>query len=622
MLSHMGASSNIYRVGGLAVALGVGAAIATSGAAPVAAATSDGTVSAPGPADRSSPRVASRAPQRSVDRPRLAQARTRTPDVQVVQPAAREVPSVVSPAAATRAAEPKAAATVTTTQPASRNAAATANTNPIARLLFNQTPTMSPAANAPAGRVVTGQLNGYDADSAPLSYSIVTPPSSGSVSIDTAGNYVYTPYTSTARIAYTDSFAVSVSDADTGFHIHGLMGLINMLTFGLLGDSGHTRRQTVSVSVPGGNAAPTATLVVRNPDPMTGLVAGAIIGADADADPLIYTASSAPYGTVNVNQDGTFVYTPTVQARHDAFFSLGPAADAFVIDVSDGYGGVTAVPVSVGIAPAGIAFTFASYDSGWTPDAIDAMNAASRSLASYFLVNAPMTITLDAISDNSDPNNLAYASADFANGPNGFYYTVPQAKVITGTDGNGASTADAVISFNWSQPWYFSCSPSPCSDSVPSGQYDFKAVAIHELLHAVGFLTGAQTPLGADRSWTVYDTFLSSSNGTRVIDPTTRAIKSGYQGNFTGSNNGLYFTGPNAGTVKLYTPGTWQQGSSVSHVNQLPNYVMNPSSSAGNGTRILNPVEVGILKDIGYQVSNTWVPAFVVFLVRFRRRRR
>jgi len=629
----MHASAGIGRVGGLAVALGVGAVVVIGGCAVAGAtsgedATSTATAPGAGPAVRSharppalrSPRPASVATVAGRAVAAASTAPTPTSPVQVIGDQA-----VLSAANVIARSQPLApAAAVSTAATGSRRAAASADANPIATLLFNQTPTMTPAADAPLGRVVTGQLNGVDPDSAPLSYTVVTPPASGSVSIDANGNYTYTPYSTTARIAYTDNFTVSVSDADTGFHIHGLLGLINMLTFGLLGDSGHTTRRTVSVSVPGGNVAPTATLVLRDPDPVTGLVAGAIIGSDADADPLTYAASVASNGSVSVNPDGTFTYAPTPQARHDSFFNLGPAGDAFVIDVNDGYGGVATVPVSVGIAPAGVTFTFLSYDSGWTIDAQGAMNLAARSLASYFVVNAPMTITLDAITDDSDPNNLAHASAEFANGPNGFFYTVPQSKVITGNDANGP-TADALVSFNWSQPWYLGDPSVPGIDSVPSGQYDFKAVAIHELLHAVGFLSGAQTPLSADRSWTVYDSFLVDASNNAVINPGTKAVNAGKVPLFTdpAANGGLYFKGSNAGKVRLYTPNTWKQGSSVSHVNELAGYVMNPSSGTGNGTRQLNPVEAGILKDIGYQISTSpWVPAFVLVFFRLRRRRR
>lgn len=55
---------------------------------------------------------------------------------------------------------------------------------------------------------------------------------------------------------------MTVSDADSGFHIHGISGLLQiLLTFGLLGDSGHETANVVSVAVAPysrTNTAPTA----------------------------------------------------------------------------------------------------------------------------------------------------------------------------------------------------------------------------------------------------------------------------------------------------------------------------------------------------------------------------
>lgn len=71
----------------------------------------------------------------------------------------------------------------------------------------------------------------------------------------------------------------------------------------------------------------------------------------------------------------------------------------------------------------------------------------------------------------------------------------------------------------------------------------------------------------------------------------------------------------------MYTPGTWESGSSVSHVNQLPGYVMNPFSSRGLGTRVLTPVEVAILRDLGYTVRDTPL-VYAFLLIGLLRRRR
>lgn len=719
----------------------------------------------------------------------------------------------------------------TTNAIASATAAATGN--PILTFFFNQTPTLAPTRiGQDSASVVTGDLNINDPDSDVEVYTVEQQPVNGTVTIDTDGKYTYVPDPFYARAGTTDTFTVSVSDAESGFHIHGLGGLLNLLTFGLLGDTGHSSTQTVTVIVDPRNAAPVGTVSIGATDPVNGRVVGRVNGTDADGDPLTFSGSTttskgtatvaadgsfsylptpdarhdaaslvatetdktdtftvtiadeyggrttvtvrvdisplneAPVagltvgspdpttgvvtgrvsatdpdgdpiaysgtattskGSVVVAPDGSFTYTPTAAARHgaarlagtvadktDTFtvtvtddsggitpvpvtvtlsptnivpvagavsvgspdpttglvsgsisasdgdgdplsfsaapsrgsvsfsangaFSYSPTAqarqdaynggattDSFTVTIADGYGGTASAAVTVGIAPAlnppavSFAFTYGSGSQFWTSEARAALESAAASLASYFVVNTPRTITVTVQGSNSpSSSNLAYASVGFTSYSAGFYGTVVQQKILTGVDSNGGS-ADALISYNWGQPWAL-------GNTVSGSQYDFKSVAIHELLHTVGFLTGADNNPN-NVNWTTYDRYLVTSNGTVVVDPNNYTF-SGYNANFTGGNGGLFFGGPNAvaaygGYVPLYTPGTWAGGSSVSHVNQLGGFVMNPFYGTGLGPRVLSATEVGILRDLGYTMNNSpGVAAFIVVWVGLVRRRR
>jgi aldose sugar dehydrogenase len=64
------------------------------------------------------------------------------------------------------------------------------------------------------------------------------------VFVDSDG-FIFTPNASYDGSA---SFDITISDESSGFHIHGLSGLVNLVTFGLIGESGHTHTQTVTVS--------------------------------------------------------------------------------------------------------------------------------------------------------------------------------------------------------------------------------------------------------------------------------------------------------------------------------------------------------------------------------------
>ena len=78
------------------------------------------------------------------------------------------------------------------------------------------------------------------------------------------------------------------------------------------------------------------------------MVTGTVTATDSDGDTLSYTGpTSTAKGTVVVNSNGTFTYTPTDAARHKALAGGAAAKDSFTVTASDGYGGTLAVPVSV-----------------------------------------------------------------------------------------------------------------------------------------------------------------------------------------------------------------------------------------------------------------------------------
>lgn len=228
----------------------------------------------------------------------------------------------------------------------------------------NRTPTLNPrqVGQSPGG-VVTGNLNAVDPDSPTLSYNVTTQPVHGTVAVASGGSYTYTADPAWAATGTSDSFGVTVSDAASGFHIHGMAGLLNMLTGGRLGSSGHTAVASVPVTVAGwvttGNHAPTGTAVVGSPNGVTGVVTGTVTGADVDGDPLTYDApASTAKGSIGIDSTaGTFTYTPTAAARQNAAAPGATGAelqDNFEVTVADGRGGTATVPVTVPISPSSV----------------------------------------------------------------------------------------------------------------------------------------------------------------------------------------------------------------------------------------------------------------------------
>lgn len=355
------------------------------------------------------------------------------------------------PSVTPQAAPRRAVAAKVTGATAKTTAAATSG-NPITALFFNGTPSLNWAGNNSQGAngVVTGTLNATDGEDDPLSYSITAAPSNGTVAIGADGSYIYTPSESLAYDGTTDSFTVTASDAGGGFHLHGIAGLLNLLTFGLLGSSGHNATVTVPVTVAAWrryNSDPTATYTVGAPDPTTGAVIGQVIAIDPDSNPLTYSATSSPAkGSVTFTADGGFTYTPTPDARHAAardWVTEADITDSFTVTVSDGQGGSVSGPITVMIGAKNDA-PLAGTPTVGTPTGSSGIVVGS-------------VIATDADSDTltySAPGSTAKGSVMIDAGTGAFTYT-PDASAhgiaastdtftVTITDGYGGATPVAV----------------------------------------------------------------------------------------------------------------------------------------------------------------------------------
>lgn len=367
------------------------------------------------------------------------------------------------------------------------------------------------------------------------------------------------------------------------------------------------------------NKAPTVA-----PMQLTGQVEGPITGTigatDPDGDPLTYRVRRAPReGVVQLAQDGTYTYTP-----NDQFDGV----DTFRVAVFDGSPfrpwGTSATSL---INQGAITFRFRYTDGGttWTPDRQQALQDVAKQLTGYLMVNAPVTLTYD-VGVNNDPGTLASAGSALTSGSAGFWRTVVQNKLLSGVDSNG-SAADGVIYWNFSYAWGL-------DDSISADEYDFTSTALHELLHSLGFLSEIdKAGSNTGRSWTSFDRFVVAADGHKPISA-LYFWNTADNPRLTGASGGLFFGGANAvaaygGLVPLYTPNPWESGSSVSHLDDTTftgadEQLMNAKAGKGPGVRVLSPVELGILKDLGYQVvtPQNSVLAFAGLLVLVRRRRR
>jgi len=363
-------------------------------------------------------------------------------------------------------------------------------------------------------------------------------------------------------------------------------------------------------------------------------ITGSINAVDPEGDKITYTVVQPQHGDVTIDSNGNYTYTPkvgfngsdafTVSARdtglHINLLNLGraPSTEAIV-----------SVTQSTGTPRVGFNFVFGSGARFWTSPARDALQQTAITLSSYFIVTSPVTITYSVTGQRTlTGTTLASAGSDLVSTDPGFFGTIVQEKILTGVDPNG-SAPDGQVDWNFGYSWAL-------GNSVASNQYDFQSTAMHELLHTFGFLSVVDSAgKNTGTNWTTFDKFVVTSAGKAPIDHTTYTWITTYNTNLTGGAGGLYFGGPNAEAayggkpVPLYTPKPWESGSSMSHLDDSTftganAQLMNAVTDTGLGIRVLSPIEIGILEDLGYDMANSpqTLAIFVIGFAFMRRRKR
>lgn len=263
-----------------------------------------------------------------------------------------------------------------------------------------------------------------------------------------------------------------------------------------------------------------------------------------------------------------------------------------------------------------------------------ALNTAASTFSSMFgnhFTNSG-TILLEARAiDNPASGGLAAAGSELVDpGMPGFNLgEVVRTKLQTGTDLNG-NRADGSVDVNFGNEWELDF-----NKPVSNTRYDFYSTMFHEFTHTLGFAsfvgqTGDPifgTPSAG--SWNTFDSFIVDKNGTKIINPANFAINQAVwdAGSVGGASppEGLFFNGPNAvaanggNAVGLYTPETWNEGSSVSHLDDqnaaFAGMMMLSASGTGPFARDYSAAEVGMLQDLGYAAVIPEPEAYAMMLM-------
>ncbi|GGG05039.1 hypothetical protein GCM10010924_37030 [Rhizobium wenxiniae] len=246
-----------------------------------------------------------------------------------------------------------------------------------------------------------------DAENNPITYSAGSQPQHGTLVVNANGTYTYRP---AANYNGTDTFTYTVSD----------------------GAASNT--YTITIIIDPVNDAPVASntaISVTEDEPYDGQLPPA---TDAEGDDVTYSLATGPTnGTINLNDDGSYTYTPNLDYN-------GP--DTFTYTVSDGNGGSNTYTVTITVGPendppvAGDAAVSTNEDTpivnGTLPQATDPENQEVTYGLGRGVLNGTVTVNPDG--------TYSYIPAVNFNGTDSFTYTV--------SDGAAMNTYTVTITVN------------------------------------------------------------------------------------------------------------------------------------------------------------------------------
>lgn len=206
-----------------------------------------------------------------------------------------------------------------------------------------------------------------------------------------------------------------------------------------------------------------------------------------------------------------------------------------------------------------------------------------------------------------------YADFEYAPRKNR-YYPVSVVEKITKSEITGTSSPDITATFNKDIKWYFGT-----DGNTPELLYDFVTVVLHEIGHGLGFtgfffVTGNVGGYGNGNAGdaAAFDILIVNNRNELLTDTAIFKIPSANLYNAFTSNllysDSRVATTNNAGNKpKLYAPSTWNDGSSVYHLNDATypftneNSLMTHAIGKGEAVHDPGPITKGILADIGWK---------------------
>ena len=266
--------------------------------------------------------------------------------------------------------------------------------------------------------------------------------------------------------------------------------------------------------------------------------------------------------------------------------------------------GATAVASLVAISIAStklLGLSFTPTYTGGTTEQQNATTSALNSLAAYFGGTAALPVSIE-IKDLNSSSTLGTSSIGTWTARSGVYYPSPLYNVLDSVNPIPAITIS--MNINTGISWEFGAT------TPTGGKYSWQSVVMHEALHSMGFYDGIANSTGAlaQAGYTVFDTLTTIGiNGpafSTLTSDADRKTQITSQNLYWGGTAGKAANGGNP--VKLYAPGTFEEGSTYSHIDPTQTGkggLLFPALGADTYFAGPTTVELGIMKDIGWTLA-------------------
>jgi hypothetical protein len=194
--------------------------------------------------------------------------------------------------------------------------------------------------------------------------------------------------------------------------------------------------------------------------------------------------------------------------------------------------------------------------------------------------------------------------ANFSGAPDpSLWYPSALANALAGKDLDG-DNPEMVITVNSLASWYRGGSNGPSKS-----EYDLQSVILHEMAHGLGFLSTDSFDnffgYGSIDQPTPYDAYVQTGDGRRLSDLPSPSLELGEALTAKLVWSGAQGIAANGGVKPLlYTPKVYEDGSSVSHLDEAtfassgPNAVMSPNLDAGEIFHEPGPLLLAMMQDL------------------------